>query len=582
MKKAKENLSKMRHSCEHVLTQAMLKLYPGLLMAMGPAVEDGFYFDFDPRTIKISENDFPKIEEEMQKIIDQDLPIKRQILSIKKARSLFKGNPYKQEWLDEIEKLGKKATVYWTERDFVDLCSGPHVTSTGKIGPFKLLSIAGAYWRGDEKNKMLTRLYGTCFPSKEELDKYLWQLQEAKKRDHRLLGKRLDLFVINESIGKGLPLLTPKGNIIREEILKYEQSLENEAGFMRVSCPHIARTEIYKKTGHWQHYRELMYAPFGIDGEDYVLKPMNCPHHYMIYASRPRSYRDLPMRLAEDGTCYRFEKTGELSGLLRVRSLTIDDAHLLMTEEQVEDEFTLCINMVDKMFKAFHLQDYYVRLSLADPSDAAKYISDPKTWKKAGEKLEKIVKKNKLRFVVVKGEASFYGPKIDYLVKDSLGREWQMSTLQLDLFMAKRLNLTYTDKDGQEKHPIIIHRGLTGSLERTIGILIEHYGGAFPVWLSPIQTTIIPITDKHLSFGKKVFEQLKKADIRVELDDRSQTTSAKIRDAELNKIPYILVVGDREVKNNSVAVRERGKTKIKPFKLQKLIKEIREKIANKA
>lgn len=572
----------MRHSCEHVLTQAMLKLYPGLLMAMGPAVEDGFYFDFDPRTIKISENDFPKIEEEMQKIIDQDLPIKRQILSIKKARSLFKGNPYKQEWLDEIEKLGKKATVYWTERDFVDLCSGPHVTSTGKIGPFKLLSIAGAYWRGDEKNKMLTRLYGTCFPSKEELDKYLWQLQEAKKRDHRLLGKRLDLFVINESIGKGLPLLTPKGNIIREEILKYEQSLENEAGFMRVSCPHIARTEIYKKTGHWQHYRELMYAPFGIDGEDYVLKPMNCPHHYMIYASRPRSYRDLPMRLAEDGTCYRFEKTGELSGLLRVRSLTIDDAHLLMTEEQVEDEFTLCINMVDKMFKAFHLQDYYVRLSLADPSDAAKYISDPKTWKKAGEKLEKIVKKNKLRFVVVKGEASFYGPKIDYLVKDSLGREWQMSTLQLDLFMAKRLNLTYTDKDGQEKHPIIIHRGLTGSLERTIGILIEHYGGAFPVWLSPIQTTIIPITDKHLSFGKKVFEQLKKADIRVELDDRSQTTSAKIRDAELNKIPYILVVGDREVKNNSVAVRERGKTKIKPFKLQKLIKEIREKIANKA
>ena len=580
MKLPKDILVRMRHSCEHVLTQVMLKLYPSLLMAMGPAIEDGFYFDFDYKG-KISETDFPKIEQEMQKIIDQNLPIKKEVLSVKKARLLFKNNSYKQEWLDEIQNKGQKATVYWTGKDFVDLCSGPHLTSTGKIGPFKLLSVAGAYWHGDEKNKMLTRIYGTCFPTKEELNRYLWQQAEAKKRDHRLLGKKLDLFVINEAIGKGLPLLTPKGNIIREEILKYEHQLENLAGFMRVSCPHIARTEIYKKTGHWQHYRELMYAPFGIDGKDYVLKPMNCPHHYMIYANRPRSYRDLPMRLAEDGTCYRFEKTGELSGLLRVRALTIDDAHVLMTEEQLEGEFALCISMIDKMFKAFHLQDYYVRLSLADPSDAVKYISDPKTWKKAGEKLEKIVKKNKLKYVIAKNEASFYGPKIDYLVKDSLGREWQMSTLQLDLFMAKRLNLTYADKDGKEKHPVIIHRGLTGSLERTIGILIEHFAGAFPLWLSPIQAIIIPITDNHLPYGKKVFEQIKKADIRVELDDRSQTTSAKIRDAELQKTPYMIVVGDREIKENSIALRKRGQKKIENLKLNSFIKRVKSEIDKK-
>ncbi len=570
----------MRHSCEHVLTQAMLKLYPRLLMAMGPATDDGFYFDFD-YSGKISEMDFPKIENEMQKIIDQDVPLKKQVLSAKKARRLFTGNRYKQEWLDEIEKAKKKATVYWTGKKFVDLCSGPHVNSTGKIGPFKLLSVAGAYWRGDEKNKMLTRIYGTCFPTQKELDEYLRLQEEAKKRDHRILGKQLDLFVISNTIGKGLPLLTPKGTIIREQILKYEQQLETQAGFKRVSTPHIARTEIYKKTGHWKHYRDLMYAPFGIEGEDYVIKPMNCPHHYMIYDSRPRSYKELPIRLTEAGTCYRFEKSGELSGLLRVRALTIDDAHILMTEDQVEDEFALCIKMVDKMFKAFHLENYWVRLSLANPSDAVKYIADEKTWDKAGKKLEKIVKKSKFKYKIAKDEASFYGPKLDYMVKDSLGREWQMSTLQLDLFMAKRLNLTYADQDGKEKHPVILHRGLTGSLERTIGILIEHFGGAFPTWLSPVQVTIIPITDKHITYGKKVLAQIKKEDIRAQLDSRSQTTSAKIRDAEIQKIPYILVVGDKEVKNNSVAVRRRGKKKITSLKLPKLLSNIKTEIDKK-
>lgn len=581
MKKAKVNLEAMRHSCEHVLTQAMLKLYPGLKMAMGPATSDGFYFDFDYQK-KISKTDFSKIEKEMKKIIKKNLAFIRKELSVKEARKLFKGNQYKQEWLNEIEKKGEKVVVYWTANEFVDLCSGPHVQSTAKIGPFKLLSVAGAYWRGDEKNKMLTRIYGTCFSGQKELEKYLWQLKEAKKRDHRILGKKLDLFVISESIGKGLPLLTPKGTIIKKQILDYEYQLEVKAGFKHVSCPHIARSEIYKKTGHWKHYRQVMYSPFGIEEEEYVVKPMNCPHHYMIYASRPRSYRDLPWRAAEVGTCYRYEKTGELSGLLRARALTIDDAHILMTEDQVESEFKLCINMVHQMFKVFNLKNYYVRLSLGDPSDAIKYITDEKTWKKAGDKLEKIVKDNKLKYQLAKGEASFYGPKIDYIVKDSLGREWQMSTLQLDLFMSKKLNLTYIDKDAKEKHPLILHRGLTGSIERTLAILIEHYAGAFPVWLAPVQVIIIPISNPYHQYAKKIKSALLRENIRVEVNQRSETMQKKIKEAEEQKIPHMLIIGEKEVKANKVSLRQRGKKDLGQISLTNFIDKIRKEIEEKS
>lgn len=585
-----KNLEAMRHSCEHVLHQAMVELFPGLKRAMGPATAEGFYHDFDYKN-KVSEDDFPKIEKKMKEIIKKDLPLIRKEISIKEARKLFKENEYKQEWLDEIvlrqaQDKNEKATVYWTgEPDKagsdVDLCKGPHVESTGKIGPFKLLSVAGAYWHGDEKNKMLTRIYGTCFPSQKELGKYLWQVEEAKKRDHRLLGKKLDLFVINEAIGKGLPLLTPKGTVIKNQILAYEAELEKEAGFKPVSCPHIARSEIYKKTGHWQHYREVMYAPFGIEGEEYVVKPMNCPHHYMIYANQPKSYKDLPWRVTEAGTCYRYEKSGELSGLLRVRSLTIDDAHILMTEEQIESEFKLCIKMVAKMFKAFGLNDYYVRLSLADPSDAVKYIADPKTWKKAGEKLEKIVKDNQLKYQVAQGEASFYGPKIDYIVKDSLGREWQMSTLQLDLFMGKKLNLVYTDKDGKEKHPVILHRGLTGSLERTLAILIEHYAGAFPLWLAPIQVMVIPISEKQIRYAQAVSQKLKAESLRVEVDERAETMQKKIKEAEEQKVPYMLILGDREIKANKISIRKRGEKDLGSMTLNDFLAKIKKDLEEK-
>lgn len=579
----------MRHSCAHLMAMAVLKLYPKTKFAIGPTIENGFYYDFDlPQ--KISEKDFPKIEKEMKRLQKKGFNFIKKQISFSEAKKIFKNQPYKLELIKELKnnetmKQCSNVTMY-KSGDFVDLCTGPHLKSTGEIGAFKLLSVAGAYWHGDEKNKMLTRIYGTCFPTKKELDQYLWQLKEAKKRDHRVLGKKLDLFVINENIGKGLPLLTPKGTTIKKQVLDYEYQLEKEAGFMHVSCPHIAKSEMYKKTGHWQHYRHVMYAPFGIDGEEYVIKPMNCPHHYMIYNSRPRSYRDLPWRVAEAGTCYRYEKTGELSGLLRVRALTIDDAHILMTEDQIESEFKLCIDLVDKMFKAFGLNDYYVRLSLADPSDAVKYMADEKTWQKAGNILKKIVKDNKLKHVIAKGEASFYGPKIDYMVKDSLGREWQMTTLQLDLFMGKKLNLIYTDKNGKEKHPVILHRGLTGSIERTLAVLIEHYAGAFPVWLSPIQIIIIPISKKQARFAQTQSLKLKAQNLRVEVDDKNETMQKRIKNAEEQKIPYMLIIGEREVKGNKVSVRQRARTclpagrkDLGQMKLEEFMEKIKKEIA---
>lgn len=555
----KQNLDNLRHSCAHLLAHAVKQLYPGALNAIGPAIENGFYQDFDMGKWNISEENFPKIEAKMREILPSWQKFSFKEVTLSEAKKLFKANKYKVEMATEFAKQGKKLQTN-DPGDFLDLCKMGHVENPSKeLRHFKLFFVAGAYWRGSEKNKMLTRIYGTCFPTKEELDKYLWMREEAKKRDHRKLGKELDLFVISENIGKGLPLLTPKGTIIREEILKLEYELESKNGFQHVVTPHIARSEMYKKTGHWQHYREVMYAPFGIDGEEYVLKPMNCPHHYMIYTSRPRSYKDLPMRLSEPGTCYRFEKTGELSGLLRVRALSIDDSHILMREEQIEGEFKRCIEMVRKMFKAFQLKEYYVRLSLADPSDAVKYIADEKTWKKAGDKLQKIVKDNKLKYVIAKGEASFYGPKIDFMVKDSLGREWQMSTLQLDLFMGKKLSLTYINEEGKEEHPVILHRGLTGSLERTLAILIEHFSGAFPLWLAPVQAVILPVSDKFIDYGRKIKEKLEKNMIRVELNADNKTLGGKIRQSTLQKIPFMIIIGEKESQSDVGAMRESPK-----------------------
>lgn len=583
----KENyLEKLRHSTAHLLAAAVMELYPTAKHTIGPVIENGFYYDFDFKE-SISDKDLPKIEKKMRELVKKWHRIKGQEVSEKEAREIFKNNAYKHELIDELVENKEKITVYQSG-NFIDLCKGNHIEQSPnqEILHFKLLHISGAYWRGNEKNKMLTRIYGTAFKTQKELKGHLAFLQEAKKRDHRKLGKALNLFVIDETIGKGLPLLTPKGSIIRSCIEKYEEELELKAGFKRVYTPHIAKTEMYQKTGHWQHYRETMYDAFGIDGEEYVLKPMNCPHHYAIYSSTNHSYRDLPVRLSEPGTCYRYEKSGEVSGLLRVRALTIDDAHVLMTEAQVEPEFKLCIDMVAKMFAALGLKDYYVRVSLSDPSDSLKYISDEKIWAKAGEKLIKIVKDNNLKYVVTKGEASFYGPKLDYMVKDSLGREWQMSTLQLDLFMAKRLNLTYTDEKGQTAYPVILHRGLTGSIERTMAILIENYAGALPLWLSPIQVSVLPVSEKFSEFAKEISNILLQNNIRTEVDNSNRPLGAKIREQSLQKTPYLCIIGEKEVDKSSgtntfVTVRDREGKDLGQLKLSEFIKVLSEQIEKK-
>ena len=573
---AKKELEKMRHSAAHLLAYAVKRLYPKTKLAIGPATDSGFYYDFE--FVKpLKQEELEKIEREMKKLKKEAFPFERNWLSIAEAKRLFANEPYKLKIISEISKgdrsnLGRKDEIsIYKSGEFIDLCKGPHVKNSSQVGEFKLLSIGGAYWHGDEKNKMLTRIYGTSFPTKKELDYYLWQKEEAKKRDHRVLGKKLDLFVINESIGKGLPLFTPKGEAIRKAILDYEYQLEEEYGFSHVACPHIARTKIYQKTGHWQHYREVMYAPFSIDEDKYVVKPMNCPHHYMIYASRPRSYRDLPFRLAEAGTCYRYEKSGELSGLFRVRALTIDDAHILMTEDQIEEEFNRCITMINKVFQSFSLKDYYVRLSLPDPSDSIKYISDNEVWQKAGDKLRQIVKNNKLKYVEAKGEASFYGPKLDYMVSDSLGREWQMSTLQLDLFMGKRLGLKYVDENGKEKNPVILHRGLTGSIERTLGILIEHFGGAFPVWLAPIQAMVIPVSERVNKYSQEITQKLKSERVRVETDLSGARMQKKILFAQEQKIPYMIIIGPKEEAQKKISLRTREKKQFNLIDLDRFV-----------
>lgn len=582
MEKKLENL---RHTASHLLAAAVLDLYPGTLHTIGPVIENGFYYDFEFKQ-PISEKDLPKIEKKMHELIKTWKTMEAKQITETEVKKIYTKNPYKLELIKELLAAKEKITVYQSG-DFIDLCRGGHLQKPNQeLKHFKLLSVAGAYWRGDEKNKMLTRIYGTAFATEKELKDYLWQMEEAKKRDHRKLGKFLGLFVIDETIGKGLPMLAPKGAIIRQEIEKYEAELEKQAGFERVYTPHIARSELYKKTGHWQHYRETMYEAFGIDNEEYVLKPMNCPHHYAIYSSVPRSYKDMPIRLTEPGTCYRYEKSGEVSGLLRVRALTIDDSHILMREDQIEAEFKLCIDMVAKMFQAFGLKDYYVRVSLADPTDAVKYISDTSTWKKAGDKLIKIVKDNQLQYVVTKGEASFYGPKLDYMVKDSLGREWQMSTLQLDLFMAKRLNLVYTDEHGTTQHPVILHRGLTGSLERTLGILIEHYAGAFPLWLSPVQVAILPVSEKFIDLAQKIKAELDTQGLRTFISAENKPLGARIREQSLQKIPYLCIIGDKEQqlsqnKELFVSVRTRDNQDLGQQPLSEFIKALKSIIEKK-
>ncbi|OGM18438.1 threonine--tRNA ligase [Candidatus Woesebacteria bacterium RIFCSPHIGHO2_01_FULL_38_10] len=587
--KKNEGLWTMRHSTEHVLTQAMLKLFPGLKMAMGPATDEGFYFDFDPSTnsghvYKISEEDFPKIESEMQRIIKANLPIKRKVIPIKNARALFKGNEYKQEWLDEIENKGEKLTVFWTGKEFVDLCVGPHVASTGKIGPLKLLSIAGAYWRGSEKNKMLVRIYGTAFPSKKELDEYLQIQKEAKNRDHRKLGRDLDLFTFAEEVGPGLPLWTPKGTIIQQELRNWAEETEKKWGYVRVRTPHIAKHTLYEISGHLPYYKDNMYSPMDIDGEDYYLKGMNCPHHHMIYKSSPKSYRDLPLRYAEYGEVYRYEQSGTLFGLMRVRFIQQNDAHIYCAMEDAEKEFLDVLKLHEYYYNIIGLtrDDYHIVMGLPDEKKRDKYHGDKSLWDKAEDMMRQAIKKSGIKWVDDIGGAAFYGPKIDFNITSSVGRVFGISTNQLDLYMPERFNLTYTDKDGSEKLTAVIHRAPLGSHERFIGFLIEHFGGAFPVWLTPVQVKVLPVTEKTLEYAREITKRLDNEGIRVELNDRNETLQAKIRDAQLEKIPYMLIIGNKEQKAKNITVRLRSKKDLGWMSLGKFVERVKDKIEKKS
>lgn len=585
-KKENKDIKAMRHSAEHVLTQAMIKLYPGLKMAMGPATEDGFYFDFDCSK-SISEKDFPKIEKEMQKIIKKDLPFKKEVLKVSQARKLFPNNPYKQEWLDEIKQRKEKAVIYKTGDEFTDLCGGPHIKSTGKIGAFKLLSIAGAYWRGDEKNKMLTRIYGTAFKTKKELNEYLKTQEEAKKRDHRKLGKDMELFLINPTAGLGLVMWQPKGALLWKIIEDFWYKEHLKSGYELVRAPHIGNRKLWEISGHWDFYSDSIYPPLEVAKslaeakkekksrikEEYLLKPMNCPFHVLIYNSKIRSYKELPIRWAECGTVYRYEKSGELSGLTRVRGFTIDDAHIICTKDQVKDELKKVIDFIIYIFKAFGFkkENIHVYLSLRGEKDKKKYIGNDKGWKFTQKVLEETIKEKGLDYEKEKGEAAFYGPKFDFKIKDSIGRLWQCSTLQFDFNLPERFKMNFINKRGKKEQPYMLHRALFGSFERFIGLLIEHYKGAFPLWLAPEQIWIIPVGKQHIKYAKSIAEKLAEDNFRYKLKDENESVSKKIRNGEIQKIPYLLVVGDEEVSSKSVRARNKGKD-LGKVKLTRFIK----------
>lgn len=587
--KNKDSLLVMRHSCEHVLHQAMVELYPGLKRAMGPATEEGYYHDFDYGG-KVSEEDFSKIEKRMKEIIKADLPIIREEISIEKARKLFNGNEYKQDWINQIEKRGEKATVYWTGKpndphSDVDLCKGPHVSSTGKIGPFKLLSIAGAYWHGDEKNKMLTRIYGTCFPTKEELEKYLWQQEEAKKRDHKKLGKALGFYLIDEKVGQGLIIWKPNGAIIRRQMEEFIIKEQTKRGYKMVYSPHIGKKQLWVTSGHWDLYRDKMYSPMKIDDIEYMVKPMNCPMHMMVYQSDAHSYRDLPLRISENASVYRYEQAGELSGMIRGRHFTQDDSHIFCTEEQVTSEF---VNVMDYAFyflKAFGIKDYYMQLSVRDPKNKGKYLGSDDVWENSENKIKEAVKMRKVPFIIKEGEAAFYGPKLDFMIKDALGRVWQCGTIQIDFSLPERFKLEYIDEKGEVKRPVVIHRAIAGSLDRFFAILVEHYAGAFPLWLSPVQVAVLPISEKFIEYAQVIKNQLDENNIRCEINLDNKSLGAKIRQSTLQKIPFMIIIGEKEVQNQkdktqNITVRTREGKDLGMLDIKKFINQLKSQIEN--
>jgi len=579
-----QDLQNLRHTASHLLAAAVLAFYPKAKITLGPPVDNGFYYDIDFGSEKISEDDLPKIEQKMKELVKKWGKIEGKEISYQEAKKIFKDNPYKLELIDEIKSRGEKITIY-KSGNFIDLCRGGHVDNPSKqLKHFKLLSIAGAYWRGDEKNKMLTRIYGTAFFTKEELEKYLWQLEEAKKRDHRVLGKKLDLFLLSNEVGGGLLLWTEKGAIIRRQIENLIIAEQTKRGYLHVYTPHIGKKSLWQTSGHWDLYRDKMYSSMKIDDDEYLIKPMNCPFHMMIYKSKLRSYRDLPLRIAEIATVYRYEKTGELSGMLRVRHITQDDSHIFCREDQIIDEFLGVFDYTIYLLRIFGIKDYYLRLGLRSPKE--KYLGNDIIWQKAEKEIVKAIEKKKLSYVKSEGDAAFYGPKLDIIIKDALGREWQCGTIQIDFMLPQRFKLEYIDENGKVKTPALIHRAPLGSLERFVAILIEHYAGAFPFWLSPIQLMILPISDKYFSLAAEIKKVFKNNNFRVQTNLTNETLGKKIRESTLQKIPYMIIIGEREfkayqeTKDLKVSVRTREGKDLGIINVNQFIKQLKEKIEN--
>lgn len=547
------------HSSAHLMAAAIEELYPGVKFGIGPHIETGFYYDIDFMNYPISADDFPKIEKKMQELASQKMQFVRKDVCKSDAIDYFnkKGDEYKLELIDGLEDGN---ITFYESGAFTDLCRGPHLHDTASIKAIKLLKTAGAYWRGDEKRKQLTRIYAVTFPKKKELDEYLAMLEEAKKRDHRRLGKEMELFTFSQKVGQGLPLWLPKGTALRDRLEQFLRKVQKKYGYQQVITPHIGNVELYKTSGHYQKYGEDSFRPITTpqEGEAFFLKPMNCPHHCEIFASRPRSYRDLPLRFAEFGTVYRYEQSGELHGLTRVRGFTQDDAHLFCTAEQIKEEFCKVIDIILYIFKTLKFEKYVAQVSLRDPNNKTKYIGTDENWEKAQNAIIEAAAEKGLNTIEVEGEAAFYGPKLDFMVKDALGREWQLGTVQVDYNLPERFGLEYTDADGQKKRPIMIHRAPFGSMERFVAVLLEHTGGNFPLWLTPDQVIILPISEKYMDYAQKVRTHLDEMDIRASVDERSEKTGRKIRDAETAKIPFMLIVGEQEEKDGTVSVRRHG------------------------
>ncbi|HOY28338.1 MAG TPA: threonine--tRNA ligase [Flavobacteriales bacterium] len=575
-----EGKATMWHSSAHVMAEAVEALYPGTKFGIGPAIENGFYYDIDFGDRSVGEHDFAAIEAKFKELASKKEVFTRTEVSKADAINYFteKGDEYK---LELIEGLNDGEITFYNQGDFTDLCRGPHIPDTSFIKAFKILNVAGAYWRGDEKRKQLTRLYAITFPKQKELDEHLAMLEEAKKRDHRKVGKELDLFTFSEKVGAGLPLWLPKGAALRERLINFMKTAQEKAGYLQVATPHIGSKQLYVTSGHWEKYGKDSFQPISTpqEGEQFMLKPMNCPHHCEIFASRPRSYKDLPLRLAEFGTVYRYEQSGELHGLARVRGFTQDDAHLFCRPDQVKEEFLKVIDLVLLVLRALNFENFEAQVSLRDKEDRSKYIGSEENWQKAEQAIIDAAAECGMKTVVEYGEAAFYGPKLDFMVKDALGRRWQLGTIQVDYNLPERFELEYVGSDNQKHRPVMIHRAPFGSLERFIAVIIEHTGGRFPLWLNPEQAILLPVSDKYLEVCQKLQQQLAEHDIRATVDERNEKVGRKIRDAELTKIPFMLVVGEKEAADGTLAVREHGQGDLGSLTTEAFARLIKERIA---